>query len=140
MTTRRKNSNTIPIILISLGIAALITGSAVGMYRSREAQSTDALENDRSKLMDILTDSGQISISELEYRCGSLSENEIFDGRSARIELVTSDGDLFQYFIPDRESFIQLSDGSEQVSIRYASIDQEDGRIVPGRLEVTLRE
>jgi hypothetical protein len=125
--------------MIALGLIILIAGCGTAIYRDREVEKETELDKDLNDLMrEITTEynsgSGAVSISKL-----GISNIDLENGRSARIRVETMEGEELQIFLPDEETFLERSDNGKGSEIKKTvPVATDDGKVLPGKLEVTL--
>ncbi len=126
-------------IIIAVGLMILVAGCSAALIRSGQ-DSRRASRDERADafLEDLicLLGSGAVSISILESEPDSFKD--LLDNRSARVVVNTMHDTGTTVYIPNRDAF---EDGGDQsTSSRTVAVSFDDGRIIPGVLEVTLRE
>lgn len=133
------SDNSFALAMIAFGLIILLAGCGIAVYRDQEAGKESELDRDLNRLARKITTefssgSGALSISML----GS-SDIDIADDRSAMIRLETMDGDELVIHIPDEGTFLEMSDSGKGSSMqKNVPVVTDDGRVVPGKLEVTL--
>ena len=131
--------NSSALAMIALGLIILLVGCGVAVYRNQEQEKETELERDLKEMVrrittDFGSGSGALSLSLL----GS-GEIDLEDDRSAMIRVETMDGDEVVIFLPDEETFIDMSENGEGPTLqRTVPVVTDDGRVLPGRLEVTM--
>lgn len=135
---RMDSGNSFALVLIAFGLIILLAGCGVAVYREQESGKETELERDLDRMVsNMITDhssgSGALSLSKL----GS-SDIDLVDGRSARVHVETMDGDVLVIFLPDEETFLEMENENNPSAGRTLPVVTADGRVLPGRLEVTL--
>jgi hypothetical protein len=130
--------NSFALTMIAFGLVILVAGCGVAIYRQQEAEKetnieTDLIELVKSITKDYTSGSGAVSLGLL----GS-SDIQIDSERSARIHVETMDGDVLTLFIPDEETYNEMVDDASSTTQRTIPVATDDGRVLPGKLEVTL--
>jgi hypothetical protein len=125
--------------MIAIGLIILIVGCGTAIYRDQEVEKETELDRDlRNLVREITTDfssaSGSLSISLL-----GTSSIDLEDGRSAKIRVETMEGDELVIFLPDEEAYQKMSDNGKRSEMwRSVPVATNDGKVLPGKLEVTL--
>ncbi|MBN1389410.1 MAG: hypothetical protein JXA22_02090 [Candidatus Thermoplasmatota archaeon] len=125
---------------MAAGLVVLLAGCSVAIYRSwhendgpdRDSEAEDLLTTVSN---DFISGSGALSLSRL---ASGYDRIDIGDGRSVRIRVETIDGSGLTIYIPDRETFEKKDIGDTTPLIKVLPISMDDGRVIPGRLEVML--
>ncbi|MGA1793881.1 MAG: hypothetical protein ACMUHM_08020 [Thermoplasmatota archaeon] len=125
--------------MIALGLVILIAGCAVAVYRSGQdgTGSEDHQADDIARRItsDFGSGAGALSMTKL----GAGYQNiEVADGKSVMIRVETMDGDEITLYLPDKDTFEENSDKAPSSANSSLPISTDDGRIVPGKLEVKV--
>lgn len=134
------SKNLVPAALITAGIIALVIGSVVAVSGANDERTVDDLETDCKVISDLIIGTGTISINTFDPQFLTTEEPDLFQGRSACIKISTLSGSTTIEYIPDLETFRSHGSGKEERGSRTIPVNMNDGRIVPGELEVILRE
>lgn len=133
------SDNSFALAMIAFGLVIMVAGCGIAIYRDQEAEKETELDRDLKEMVrEITTDfssgSGALSISMLGS--GSI---EVDDDRSARIMVEIMDGNELVIFLPDEETYLEMSEkGKGSTMHRTVPVATDDGKVLPGKLEVTL--
>jgi hypothetical protein len=125
--------------MIAIGLIILVAGCGIAIYRDQEVEKETELDRDLRDLVRKVTTefssgSGALSISML-----GTSSIDLKDERSAMIRVETMRGDELVIFLPDEETFQEMSENGKRSDIqRPHPVATDDGKVLPGKLEVTL--
>jgi hypothetical protein len=131
--------NSFALAMIAFGLVILVIGCSVAVYRDREAEKESELDRELMEMVnEITTDfaagSGALSLTRL-----STGTIRIDEGRSARIMVETMKGDELVIHIPDEGTFQEMTEDGKSSSMKKSvPVATNDGRVLPGKLEVTL--
>jgi len=126
--------------MIVLGLLILIAGCAVAVYRNGQAGT----ENDKDRqaediagriASDFGSGSGALSMTKLG---AGYQDIGVKSGRSAMIHVETMDGDEITLYLPDKGTFEDNGNKDMSTASRVLPVFTDDGRIIPGNLEVTV--
>jgi len=126
--------------LIALGLVILIAGCAVAVYRNGQAgteKEKDRQADDIAVLIasDFGSGSGALSMTKLG---AGYQDIDVKDGRSAMIHVETMDGDNITLYLPDKGTFEDNGNKDLSMASKVLPVFTDDGRVVPGKLEVTV--
>ncbi|MGA1820334.1 MAG: hypothetical protein ACMUHU_04920 [Thermoplasmatota archaeon] len=118
----------------------LIAGCAVAVYRSGQdgAGSGGGNQADdiaRSIASDFGSGAGALSMTKLG---AGYQDIEVADGTSVMIRVETMDGDEITLYLPDKATFEKDPNGDMSTVKNALPISTDDGRVVPGKLEVRV--
>jgi hypothetical protein len=133
-----ENGNSFALIMIVLGLIILIAGCGVAIQRHQEDRKEKELGSDLETLVDSVVNDHTAGSGALSLSLLSGSNIRLDEGRSARISVETMDGDVLVLFFPDEETFLQNEDDKSPSILRTLPVSTDDGRVLPGKLEVTL--
>jgi hypothetical protein len=141
VTDRRNTPRSLAIIMASLVVFA--AGCAVAIYRDDQNDMEKELGSDSrmavSRIISVYGGiSGALSIRDLEADPGRVSGMEPFKGRVAMVRLNIPDGAEITVKLPDEKTFDNDPRIRENTQSEVIPVETDPGRVVPGKLEVTV--
>jgi hypothetical protein len=131
-----------PLLIIILGAIVFLGGCTAAVIRESLNDRDRRLAVESADILDLVistygSEGGPLSLTSFVYQPDLLLNRSELDGSIGRAIISIQGPDIYRLYFPDEESFGSAGTSTSRTTQKVIAVSMGDGRVVPGRLEVT---